>query len=200
MKKLAVIVLMCSIFSADYVLSQTEAVLGDAGVSPDALMLRYPDVSRDSIVFVYAGDLWIVDKNGGTARRLSSHRGRELYPKFSPDGAAVAFSGNYEGNTDIYTIPSKGGVPKRLTHHPDRDLVVEWYPGGNDILFRSNMLSSNQRYNRLFKLPVNGGLPEVLALPYGELASFSPDGKHLAFQHISRESRTWKRYRGGDGK
>ena len=160
-------------------------------------MLRSPDVSADKIVFVYAGDIWIVPKSGGNATRLSSPVGSELYPKFSPDGREIAFSGNYDGNTDIYLIPSTGGVPARLTHHPDDDLVAEWYPDGGSILFRSNMLSPTQRYNRLFKVSKKGGMPEVLPLPFGELGSFSPDGKKMAFEYMAPMRGVWKRYRGG---
>lgn len=164
---------------------------------PDALMLRFPDVSADMIVFVYAGDLWIVPKEGGLARQLSSPQGEEIFPKFSPDGQWIAFSGNYDGNTDVYLMLAVGGSPKRLTHHPGPDLVVEWYPDGKNVLYRSQMQSPSYRFNRFFKQPAGGGMPETLPLPYGELASFSPDGKRMAFQFISREFRTWKRYRGG---
>ena len=164
---------------------------------PDARMLRFPDVSADKIVFVYAGDLWTVPKDGGLARKLSSPKGQELLPKFSPDGRTIAFSGNYDGNTDVYVIPVDGGTPKRLTHHPDVDLVVEWYPDGKHILYRSQMLSPSIRFNRFFKQSVDGGLPETLPLPYGELATFSPDANQMVFQIISTEFRTWKRYRGG---
>jgi tricorn protease len=160
-------------------------------------MLRFPDVSRDKIVFVYAGDLWTVPKKGGPARKLSSPAGQELFPKFSPDGRTIAFSGNYDGNTDVYVMPAEGGTPKRLTHHPEADLVVEWYPVGENILYRSRMMSPSRRFHRFFKQSVRGGMPETLALPYGELASFSPDGNRMAFQFISREFRNWKRYRGG---
>ncbi|MFQ5754250.1 MAG: peptidase S41, partial [bacterium] len=164
---------------------------------PDARMLRFPDVSLDRIVFVYAGDIWTVAKVGGMATKLSSPKGQELFPKFSPDGTMIAFSGNYDGNTDVYVISAMGGTPKRLTHHPESDLVVEWYPDGKNILYRSRMESPSRRFNRFFKQSVAGGLPETLPLPYGELASFSPDGNRLAFQFVSREFRTWKRYRGG---
>ena len=165
--------------------------------TPDALMLRFPDISADHIVFVYAGDLWTVPREGGLARRLSSPEGNEQFPKFSPDGQRIAFSGNYDGNTDIYIMPARGGPPTRLTHHPEADLIVEWYPDGASILYRSRMASPSRRFSRFFKQPVGGGLPETLPLAYGELASFSPDGSRMAFQFISRESRTWKRYRGG---
>jgi len=164
---------------------------------PDARMLRFPDVSADEIVFVYAGDLWIVPKEGGLARRLSSPNGQELFPKFSPDGRTIAFSGNYDGNTDVYVMPVDGGTPNRLTHHPDADLVVEWYPDGKHILYRSQMLSPSYRFNRFFKQSVDGGLPETLPLAYGELATFSADANQMVFQVISTEFRTWKRYRGG---
>jgi len=173
------------------------AASGDPGHMPDARMLRFPDVSAEKIVFSYAGDLWTVPKAGGTARRLSSPKGSETFPKFSPDGKRIAFSGNYDGNTDVYIIGAEGGSPQRLTHHPDSDLVVEWYPDGQHILYRSRMASPSGRFNRFFKQSIEGGLPKTLPLPYGELASFSPDGSRIAFQFISRESRNWKRYRGG---
>ena len=164
---------------------------------PDARMLRFPDVSAERIVFVYAGDLWIVSKNGGLARKLSSPKGQELFPKFSPDGQTIAFSGNYDGNTDVYVMPAEGGAPKRLTHHPEADLVVEWYPDGKHILYRSQMISPSHRFNRFFKQSIEGGMPETLALAYGELASFSPDGNRMVFQFLDRQFRHWKRYRGG---
>lgn len=165
--------------------------------SPDALMLRFPDVSESEIVFVYGGDVWIVSKDGGVARKLSSPSGRESFPKFSPDGDKVAFSGNYDGNTDIYVVSGAGGMPERITHHPGEDLVVDWYPDGESVLMRSKMLSPSERYNRLFRQPVEGGMPEVLPLPYGEIGSFSPGGDRLAFQYKTRQSNAWKRYKGG---
>jgi len=164
---------------------------------PDARMMRFPDVSAERIVFAYAGDLWIVARDGGLARKLSSPEGHEQFAKFSPDGQMIAFSGNYDGNTDVYVVGVTGGAPRRLTHHPSADLVVEWYPDGRHILYRSRMASHSRRFNRFFKQPLEGGLPETLPLPYGELASFSPDGRRMVFQFISREFRTWKRYRGG---
>jgi tricorn protease len=164
---------------------------------PDAAMLRFPDVSADNIVFVYAGDLWTVPLEGGIARKLTSAKGQEMFPKFSPDGKTIAFSGNYDGNIDVYVIPAGGGLPERLTHHPEDDVVVDWYPDGKNILFRSKMMSPLSRFNRFFRQSIDGGLPEPLPLAYGELGSFSPDGNYLAFQFISAGSETWKRYRGG---
>ena len=164
---------------------------------PDARMLRFPDVSQDEIVFLYAGDLWRVDKHGGLASRLTSSAAMEQFPKFSPDGQRIAFSGNYDGNTDVYIMNSQGGSPVRLTHHSSADIVVDWYPDGKNILYRSTMESARTRFNQFYKQSVEGGLPEKLKLPYGELASFNADAGKMVFQIISRESRNWKRYRGG---
>ena len=192
MKHLLILIRIVFYLSAALVVAQTTST-----EMPDARMLRFPDISADKIVFVYAGDLWTVLKEGGLARKLSSPKGHELFPKFSPDGQMIAFSGNYDGNSDVYVMPAAGGTPERLTHHPGADLVVEWYPDGKHILYRSRMVSPSHRFNRFFKQSVEGGMPETLPLPYGELASFSPDGNRIAFQFISREFRTWKRYRGG---
>jgi tricorn protease len=186
---LAIALLLCGFSLATELEALTHA--------PDARMLRFPDISAEQIVFSYAGDLWTAPKGGGSARRLSSPKGQEMFPKFSPDGQLIAFSGNYDGNTDVYIMSAHGGTPRRLTHHSAGDLVVEWYPDGEHVLYRSGMKSPSRRFNQFYKQPIEGGLPETLALPYGELASFSPDGTRIAFQFISREFRTWKRYRGG---
>ena len=189
--------LLILLFSTVYLCASLAEEKSDKNHSPDALMLRFPDVSESEIVFVYGGNVWIAPKEGGVARKLSSPEGRESFPKFSPGGDMVAFSGNYDGNTDIYVMPSTGGIPERLTHHPEDDLVVDWYPDGESILMRSKMISPRDRYHRFFKLPVSGGMPEPLDLPFGELASFSPGGESLAFQYMSRQSNAWKRYKGG---
>ena len=159
-------------------------------------MLRFPDISAESIVFVFAGDLWTVPREGGLARRLSSPDGMEIFPKFSPDGKTIAFSANYDGNRDIYTVPTNGGVPTRLTHHSAAETVVEWYPDGKHILYRSDMTHPLER-NRFYKQSINGGLAEELPLGMAEFASFGPDENRIAFQFVSRAFRTWKRYRGG---
>jgi tricorn protease len=163
----------------------------------DARMMRNPHVSQTQIVFSYAGDLWLVPKEGGTAVRLSSPKGEELYPRFSPDGKSIAYSANYEGNTDVYVIPTVGGAPVRVTSHGYPDRVLTWYPDGSRILFASAMTAGRQRYNQFFSVRPNGGLPEKLPLPYGEMASFSPDGKKIAYTYVTQAFRTWKRYRGG---
>ena len=125
------------------------------------------------------------------------YKRQESFPRFSPDGSLIAFTGNYDGNEDIYVMPSGGGVPKRLTHHPTPDRMLNWYPDGKSILYASPMASGSTRFNQLYKLSVEGGLPEKLSVPYGEFGEISPDGKTLAFVPNSQDFRTWKRYRGG---
>src|SRR6185503_11095200 len=104
----------------------------------DAGLFRFPDVSQTQIVFTYANDLWVIPKEGGTAIKLSSPAGVESYPKFSPDGKLIAYSGNYDGNSDAYVIPVSGGVPTRLTGHGNPDRVVDWTSDGKKVLFASN--------------------------------------------------------------
>ena len=163
----------------------------------DAGLFRYPDVSQSQIVFTYANDLWIVPKEGGTALKLSSPPGVEIFPKFSPDGKTIAFTGNYDGNADVYTIPVSGGLPMRITYHGMGDRVVDWHPDGQRILFASPRESGTNRFNQLFLISRNGGFAEKLPLPYGEFASFASDPNQMALVFRSTASRTWKRYQGG---
>jgi tricorn protease len=163
----------------------------------DARMFRQPDVSATHIAFVYAGDIWVVPKAGGLATRLTSAPGEELFPRFSPDGSQIAFSANYDGNLEVYAVHALGGDPVRLTHHPMDDRVVAWHPDGKRILFASGRESGRQRFSQFYLVGVNGGLPEKLAVPYGEFAVFSPDGREVAYVPQTQSNRTWKRYRGG---
>ena len=163
----------------------------------DARMLREPDVSDSQIAFVYAGDIWLVSKEGGTAQRLSTPRGEEMRPRFSPDGSRIAFGGNYDGNLDLYVIDAGGGVPRRLTHHPGPDVISDWYPDGRSILYASPMQSGTNRFFQFYEISEEGGLPEKLPVPYGAFGSIAADGKMLAYTLLSRDFRTWKRYRGG---
>jgi len=161
-------------------------------------LLRFADISKDKVVFAYAGDLWIASREGGAARRLTSHVGDELYPKFSPDGKWIAFTGEYDGNPDVYVISSEGGEPKRLTFHPGNDIVLGWTPDGKDVLFRSDRFSAPPgRYTKLFLVSPQGGPAKPLQVPRASLTSFSPDGTKIAYLETSQEFRTWKRYRGG---
>jgi len=163
----------------------------------DTRLLRYPDVSKDHIVFTYAGDLWTVPRTGGQARRLTAHPGEEVFPKFSPDGKWIAFTGDYDGNTDVYVMPAMGGEPRRLTYHPAADNVLGWTPDGKRILFRSTRYSQPPDYTRLFTVSPEGGMPEMLPIPRASLTSYSPDGNRIAYLPTSQDFRTWKRYRGG---
>jgi tricorn protease len=166
-------------------------------VRPDATMLQYPDVSATDIVFVYANDLWLVPRTGGTARKLASPQGREGFPKFSPDGRTIAFMGNYDGNTDLYTIPADGaGVAFRVTHHPTAERLTDWTPDG-DLMFHASGFAGLGRMQTLHTVGADGGLPEKLPVPYGANGAISPDGTWLAYSPHQRDFRTWKRYRGG---
>jgi tricorn protease len=162
----------------------------------DARLLRSPDIKGDNIVFVYGGDLWKVSSAGGAAVRLTSFQGSETQPKFSPDGKWIAFSGEYDGNVDVYIIPSVGGEPKRLTWHPGADVVSGWTPDGKKVIFYSQR-DSYSRFTRVFTVSVNGSLPEQLPFPMGTSASFSPDGKYIAYNPLINAFQTWRRYRGG---
>lgn len=163
---------------------------------PNPLLMQHPTLSATKIVFQFAGDLWSVSRSGGDAIRLTSARGVESEPFFSPDGSTVAFTGQYDGNTDVYTVDADGGVPKRLTYHPSADRVVGWTPDGKSVMFGSAMLS-NTDAPRLFTVSTGGGVPKPLPLPMGTMASFSPDGQSLAYVPGFKWQQAWKRYRGG---
>ncbi len=176
-------------------LAGTASAVSD-DIKPHAGMLRYPDVSATHIVFVYANDIWIVPRDGGTATPLASPPGQEGFPRFNADGSTIAFIGNYDGNRDLYTVPVTGGVPTRVTHHPAGEFLCDWTPDGR-LLFSSNALAGLGRQTQLFITSPTGGLPEQLPVPYGTNAAISPDGKWLAYTPHSIDFRTWKRYRGG---
>ncbi|HYZ87513.1 MAG TPA: PDZ domain-containing protein [Bryobacteraceae bacterium] len=153
-------------------------------------------MSRTHIVFVYAGDLWSVPREGGDAVRITVSPGYETNPKFSPDGTQIAFTGEYDGNIDVFVVPATGGVPKRLTWHPANDTVVGWTPDGKKILFNSNR-TAYSRFVELFTATVDGGFEEKLPLPTGVDGSYSPDGKSIAYLPTPPAFAAWKRYRGG---
>lgn len=163
----------------------------------DARMLRYPAVSKSQIAFVYAGDIWLVSKEGGAAVRLTSSPGEESFPRFSPDGSRVAYSASYDGNVDVYVVPSTGGEPTRLTYHPMPDRVVGWTPDGTRVLFAAGRESGRQRFNQFYTVGLEGGLPAKLIVPYGEFGTYSPDGRQFAYMPMAQDFRNWKRYRGG---
>ena len=158
--------------------------------------MRWADIHGDTVVFTYEDDLWLVSANGGDARRITNHPGSERYAKFSPDGSKIAFTANYDGGTDVYVMDARGGVPVRLTYHPATDKVLGWSPDGTQVLFRSRRVFPING-EEVYLVSVNGGMPERLPVDRAGLASLSPDGSSLAYNRISREDRTWKRYQGG---
>jgi tricorn protease len=188
-------------------------LLALAGLSfgpQEARVLRFPAVSSDQVVFSYAGDLYTAPLAGGVARKITSfYEGYEAFARFSPDGKSIAFTGEYDGNREVYLIPAEGGSPKRLTYTPslgrddisDRmgpnNLVMGWTHDGRRIVFRSRMAEWNDFNGQLYLAGKDGGTPERIPLPRGGFCSFSPDDTKLAYNRIFREFRTWKRYRGG---
>ncbi|MCS7078880.1 MAG: PDZ domain-containing protein [Chloracidobacterium sp.] len=178
-------------------LAAVMTVLSQAQETTRPLLARTPTANRTHIVFAFAGDLWRVPRSGGEAVQLTNHPGVEADPIFSPDGRLIAFTGQYDGNTDVYVVPATGGIPQRLTYHPDVDRVVGWTPDGRRVLFASARLSESGRTQRLFTVDKNGGPAEPLPLPMATYGSFSPDGSKLVYEPLPRAFAAWKRYRGG---
>jgi len=172
-------------------------------------LLRFPTTNDREIVFCYAGELYAVGKDGGVARRLTSGPGYSSFPHFSPDGTQLAFTSQYDGNTEVYVMPGEGGVPKRLTTSAtlgrddisDRmgpnNIVMTWENTKPLIVFRSRMKSFNDFIGQLFTAGMDAELPQQLPVPRGGFVSFSPDDSKMAFNRVFREFRTWKHYRGG---
>ncbi|MGB8951248.1 MAG: PDZ domain-containing protein [Candidatus Aminicenantales bacterium] len=173
----------------------------------DARLLRMPDINKDLMVFVYAGDIWSVPAAGGEARRLTSHMGMEIFPKISPDGRWIVFSGEYSGSRQIYVIPSSGGTPRQLTYYNDvgelpprggfDNYPLDWTPDSKKILFHANRTPYGVRQGKYYLVSLDGGLEVPLQIPDAGGGTFSPSGKEIVYTPISREFRTWKRYKGG---
>jgi tricorn protease len=160
------------------------------------LLLQTPTLSATQIAFVYGGDIWIVGRQGGEAKRLVTGTDLETGPMFSPDGSLVVYSGDYDGNIDVYVVSSGGGQPTRLTYHPGPDIAIGWTPDGKSVLFRSHRDSTNDA-DKLFTVPVSGGFPAELPLDMAETGAFSPDASKLAYVPIFQWEPDWKMYRGG---
>ncbi|MDO4588132.1 MAG: S41 family peptidase [Planctomycetia bacterium] len=177
-------------------------------LSVETRLLRYPDLFGDEVVFTYAGDIWKASVKGGNATRLTAHEGQEMFAKFSPDGKWIAFTGQYDGDEQVYVIPSNGGVPKQLTFYPisgpnpprrgfDHQ-VLGWTPDSQQILFRSGRDSNGiDALTNLYLININGGLPEKLPIPVAGAGDLSPDGKQIVYSPLFRDFRHWKRYEGG---
>jgi tricorn protease len=160
------------------------------------LLLREPTLTNNTVAFVYANDLWKAPLTGGTAQRLTSGLGNESDPKFSKDGQWIAFTAEYDGNSDVYVIPASGGTPKRITFHPSMDEVQGWTPEGN-ILFRSTRNARPTMTSQFFTVSPKGGLPKALEIPRGAYGSISADGSHIAYTPITSWDPEWRNYRGG---
>jgi tricorn protease len=198
MKKFAIILMVYLFFVQISLQAQDEARL-----------LRFPAIYDNQIIFTYAGDLYTVSASGGTARKLTNHDGYEMFARFSPDGNTIAFTGQYDGNTEVYSMNSLGGVPKRITYTAtlgrddigDRmgpnNIVFGWTHDSKNIIFRSRKKSYNAFNGSLFTVNIDGSLPQELPVPRGGFCSYSPDDQKMAYNRVFREFRTWKRYRGG---
>lgn len=166
------------------------------GAEPKPLLMRDPAVNQTQIVFEYAGDLWIVSRDGGEAQRLTTGGGRKFGPHFSPDGGEIAFTGEYDGNLDVYVVPTSGGVPRRLTYHPGPDVARGWTPDGKRVLFSSDR-DSYADGDQLYTIALDGSFPERVPLPIAEEGCYSADGTHLAYDPVFQWQPAWKRYHGG---
>jgi len=163
----------------------------------DTRMLSDPAISSDHIAFAYANDLWVAALDGSDVHRLTSHPGVEARPRFSPDGTMVAFTGSYDGNTDVYIVPVSGGVPTRLTWHPGPDEVQGFTPDGSAVLFTSPRSVHTRRHTQLFTVPLTGGFPTPIPIPNAAKATYSPKGDHIAYLPLGEVYWEWKNYRGG---
>ena len=169
-----------------------------SGIDPnDTRLLEQPAISQDHIAFIYAHDLWVANADGTQPRRLTVDEGVESRPHFSPDGKHIAFSAEYDGNTDVFILPVEGGIPKRLTWHPFQDLTSGFTPDGSSVLFLSQRTVFSGRFSELFTIPLEGGFPEKLIIPNAFHATYSPDGTFMAYTPFRDAFREWKNYRGG---
>ncbi len=200
-------ILLAAILTTLSAMQPTAAPAQDDGEESLTRLLRFPDIHEDRVAFVYAGDIWIADVGGGLARRLTSHQGMEVFPKFSPDGQSIAFSGEYSGTRQVHVIPVEGGTPRQLTFYNDVGpmpprggfdyRILGWTPDGANVVFRANRLPWGVRLGQPYQVPLAGGLETPLPIPEIGGGDLSPDGSHMVFTPMEREFRTWKRYRGG---
>ena len=197
MKRVLFLVLVVGLCTGALQTHAEQAFGQQASEAPLTRLLTQPAVSANHIAFQYDRDLWIADLDGQHPRRLTSHEGVESSPRFSPDGQWLAFSGQYDGNTDVYLIPVEGGAPKRLTYHPAGDNVEGFTPDGQSVLFSSSRNVFTRRFQKLYTIGLDGGFPEELPIPNGLRASYSPDGQKIAYIPIAERFNQWKNYRGG---
>ncbi|HYX28973.1 MAG TPA: hypothetical protein VE863_10415, partial [Pyrinomonadaceae bacterium] len=171
-------------------------------------LLRFPDIHGDRVAFTYGGDIWTAPANGGTAIRLTAHPGVEVFAKFSPDGKWIAFTGQYDGDEQVYVIPSTGGVPRQLTFYPAKgpltprwgwdNQVYGWSKDGTHIFFKSLRDSWTLPIARLYSVSIDGGPAEALPMPEAGSGDYSPDSTQMVYSPQSRDFRPEKRYSGGE--
>jgi tricorn protease len=182
-------------------------VLIGATADAQTKLLRFPDIAGDSVAFCYAGDIWRAPAGGGAAVRLTAHPGVEVFPRFSPDGRTIAFTGQYDGDDQVYVVPAAGGVPRQLTFYPARgplaprhgvdNQVIGWTPDGGRVLFRSMRDAGGAIESALYTVDLAGGLPVKLPMPTSGAGDYSPNGTLMVYSPLFRDFRTWKRYEGG---
>jgi tricorn protease len=168
--------------------------------SEETLLLWQPDITKKNIAFIYAGDIWVADRDGKNPRRLTSHPASEINPKFSPNGQEIAFTADYDGNNDVYVISVDGGQPRRLTYHPGTDMVNGWTPDGKEVVFASSREVKSGRSNQIYHIPKNGGYPEKVMDALAYEGVWSPDGKRFAYRPHRQAyfgASGWRQYRGG---
>ncbi len=180
-----------------FILVLTSVFISQSLQAQENKLIRQPDISNSRIVFSYGNDLWTVDRNGGEASRLTSFEGSETHPKFSRDGKTVAFTGQYDGNIDVYVVPVEGGEPKRLTWHPGNDVVTGWSPDGQSVIFESGRTGAPVPVGKFWKISLEGSFPKALPIPRGTQGQYSPDGKYFVYQQVVLNDEEWRNYRGG---
>ncbi len=193
--------------AASLVVAVTGIIPASLQGQTEARLLRFPDIHGNQVVFSYAGDLWLTTTEGGVARRITTSPGLEIFPHFSPDGKWIAFTGQYDGNFNVYVIPAEGGQPRQLTFVPDigsvpermgpNNEVIAWTPDSKRIVFLSRRNTYNDWFGQLWTVSVDGGLPTRLDIDRGGLLAFNADGSEMVYNRIFRNFRTWKRYTGG---
>jgi len=188
------------------VLSRVSHLLIAAGIAiflpallsaQDTRLLRQPDISATQVVFTYGADLWIADRIGGDARRLTSTTAVESDPHFSPDGRTITFTSNRSGTSAVYTVPIEGGTPTRLTWYPAGSYARGWTPDGSRVLYASSRETAPSGYNRLWTVSRDGGPSDMLPAPWGNDGSYAPDGNRIVVDRMSRWDTEWRNYRGG---
>jgi tricorn protease len=187
------ILFQCAAFGA--------AAAAGAGAGADTRLLRQPSVSKDHLAFVFGGDIWVSDRNGGRPIRITTHPAPEFAPHFSPDGRWIAFSATYDNNTDVYVVPTEGGQPRRLTWHPSVDMVTGWSSDGKRVLFMSSREVANSRSGQLYEVPITGGYEKKIMKAVAVEGAWSPDGKRLAYRPYIMAyagGSGWRQHRGGD--